>query len=95
MLHDWPDVQAVQILRHTREAMAPDSVVLVDEAVVPARGAPWRAAQLDLLMMTLVAGTERTRAQWEALVAQAGLKIERVVEYTDEVNDAILVLVPA
>lgn len=53
------------------------SRVVIAEQVLPTRGASAQSAWVDLTMMTFT-GLERTEGQWEALLARAGLRIERV-----------------
>ncbi|RAH68674.1 S-adenosyl-L-methionine-dependent methyltransferase [Aspergillus aculeatinus CBS 121060] len=60
IFHDWPDDKARIILQNTIEAMAEDSIILVDDTVLPNAGVHWQAAQLDILMMTTLAARKRT-----------------------------------
>ena len=90
IIHDWSDENSVIILRHIADAMAPDSVLLIDEMVVPDVKAHWQATQLDLLMMSALASCERTKAQWEALIPETGLKINKIYKYTDSLEDSII-----
>ena len=92
-MHDYPDYKAVTILRQTVTAMNSESVVILDDMVIPAQGAHWRATQLDLTMMTCLAGIERTMAQWEKLLDDAGLKITQVKTYTEDLKDSIILAV--
>lgn len=90
IMHDWPDDKAAIILRHTRDAMGPDSVLLIDEMVVPKTGAHWQATQLDMMMMSVLGACERSQSQWETLMASAGLKIKQFHQYTKSLNDCII-----
>lgn len=74
--------------------MTSESVILIDEMVLPNSRANWRATQLDMAMLTCLAARERTSKQWYALVDMAGLKIEKIYQYTEEIQDSILVVVP-
>ncbi|MFD9959335.1 methyltransferase [Amycolatopsis sp. NPDC058986] len=81
ILHDWPDDEAVTILRNCRAATPPHGRVLVVELILPERGSPDRArdpALTDLNMLTIYGGRERTRDEFEWLFAQAGLAVELV-----------------
>jgi demethylsterigmatocystin 6-O-methyltransferase len=85
ILHDWPDEDCLRILKHVRDAMssAPGkSKILIDEVVLPDVDAPWQAVMQDVSMGILFGGKERTRAQWDGLVAKAGLKISEVKIYS-------------
>ena len=94
ILHDWPDEKCRVILENTKSAMTADSVIIIDEMVIPSQNVPWRAAQLDITMMTCLAAQERTQKQFEAVLTSAGLKLVKVLRYTEELGDSILVAVP-
>jgi demethylsterigmatocystin 6-O-methyltransferase len=94
IMHDWPDEKCKLILENTKSAMTRDSVILIDEMVIPKTGASWRATQLDITMITCLAAQERTVKQFEDLFASAGLRLLKVLKYTDELGDSILVVVP-
>jgi hypothetical protein len=80
VLHDWDDIEATRILATSREAMATDGRLLVVEAVLPELAADGPAAvRMDLHMLTLLGGRERTAAEFAALFAAAGLRVRRVV----------------
>lgn len=96
ILHDYPDHKCVEILHHLKDAMAgyPDSVILIDDMVLPDTEVHWQATQLDLTMMCALGSMERTREQWYNLIESAGLKIDRVHQYTTSLQDSIIVAVP-
>ncbi|RAL13253.1 S-adenosyl-L-methionine-dependent methyltransferase [Aspergillus homomorphus CBS 101889] len=75
VLHDWPDKQALQILGHLRDAMAEDSVLLVNEGVIPETGAGLMAVQTDFVMMCNYGAMERTKAQWVSLLERGGFEV--------------------
>jgi hypothetical protein len=79
IIHDWDDAKSIEILRRCREAMAPAGKVLVVESVIPPGDEPHPGKWLDLIMLAVPGGRERTRSEYEALMAAAGLKLERVV----------------
>jgi hypothetical protein len=80
VLHDWNDEHAAAILRTIRECAPPGARVLIIDAVIPPGNDPYGAKWLDLLMLALFAGRERTEAQWRALLDGAGLDVDRVHE---------------
>ena len=84
IIHDWEDADAVRILRNCREAMNGDGRVLVVEMLIPQGGASGFSKWLDLMML-LVGGRERTREEYSALFASAGLKLNRVIPTTSEI----------
>ena len=93
-MHNYPDHKAVIILRNTVSAMSSKSVVIINEMIMPEEKAHWRTTQLDILEMACLAGMERTRLQWEALLNDAGLDIVDVKVYTEDVRESIIVAKP-
>ncbi|KAL2850273.1 S-adenosyl-L-methionine-dependent methyltransferase [Aspergillus pseudoustus] len=93
VFHNWTDQYAVEILKQIVPALGKDSIILIDDLLIPPTEMAWQAGFLDLAMMGMLAGIERTRAQFDALVDQAGLKITETFPY-DVNQGAILVVVP-
>lgn len=75
VLHDWPDQQAEQILGQIRDAMGPDSVLLISETMLPPTGVLLPSVLADMQMMGSFASMERTEVQWRALLEKAGLEL--------------------
>ena len=78
VLHDWSDEQCVTILRNCARAMKPGGKVAVVEMVVPEDGTPSLAQIMDLNMLVMLPGRERTEAEFNALFQAAGLSAARV-----------------
>jgi hypothetical protein len=78
VLHDWNDEQAERILSNCRKAMPSDGKILVVERVLPDGGAQ-KGPLTDLNMLVLMGGRERTRTEYEVLLARAGFRITRVL----------------
>lgn len=78
ILHDWDDSRCATILRNCRAAMRPSSVLLVAENIVP-EGArpPDFVTMLDLHMMVMLGGRERTLAEYRSLLRSTGLELQR------------------
>jgi hypothetical protein len=75
VLHDWDDLDAVRILRTCRAAMRPDSVLILVEAILPERATEDPASiRMDLHMLVLLGGRERTMAEYDTLLEAAGLR---------------------
>jgi SAM-dependent methyltransferase len=79
VIHDWDDERSGLILRHCRDAMAAHGRVLVAETIVPPGGEPDQIKAIDVVMLAVTGGLERTEAQYTTLFAGAGLKLERVI----------------
>lgn len=79
IIKDWDDAACVQILRACRHAMKPHGRILVAEVVLrPGRETALQKL-IDLQLLLLASGKERTEAQYRALFAQAGLRLARVI----------------
>jgi len=79
ILHDWEDDQCRIILRNIRHAMAPNGRLAILEAPLPDRiTGPDPAVELDLLMLVLTGGRERTVDQYHALLKAEGFALTTV-----------------
>jgi hypothetical protein len=80
VIHDWTDDDALAVLRSCRRAMPRSATLLLVEAVLPERAADDpEAIRMDLHMLTLLRGRERTAAEFAALLAAAGFTLDRVL----------------
>ena len=78
IIHDWDDAKSARILAHCRDAMASGGrVLVVDRVIQPGNGADW-SKWLDINMLVGPGGQERTRAEFAALFASAGLALAKV-----------------
>jgi hypothetical protein len=75
VIHDWDDESATSILGNCRRAMAPNGRVLVVECVVPNGTEASFSKLLDLNMLVMTGGRERTVSEYVALLAQAGFRL--------------------
>ena len=71
--------------------MDTESRILIDEVVLPDVNVHWHAAMQDISMGILLGGKERSKAQWEKLVEQAGLKIAQV--HTHDISQCYSIIV--
>ena len=78
VIHDWDDEGAERILKNCRNAMQRGGKVLVIECIVPEGNEPSFSKLLDLNMMVMTGGRERTQREFNALLDSAGLKATRV-----------------
>ena len=79
ILHDWEDERALAILRNCRKAMSEGGRVLAVDNVVAPGDAPHWGKMLDINMMVLAGGMERTEEEFRDLFARAGLRLVRVI----------------
>jgi hypothetical protein len=78
ILHDWNDEECVKILSNCRDAMNEKGKVLVVDNVVSPGNDPGWGKLLDIQML-IIGGRERTKDEFAALFAAAGLKLTRIV----------------
>jgi O-methyltransferase/methyltransferase family protein len=79
VIHDWDDRRAVRILRNCRRATAQQGKLLIVDMVVPDTDATSFSKLLDLNMLVMNGGQERTRAEFDALLDAAGFKLTRII----------------
>src|SRR5215210_501443 len=75
ILHDWDDERAMAILRNCRRSIAEGGRVLVVEQVLPEGDEPSYGKLIDLIMLTLLGGKERTEAEWRTLLREGGFEL--------------------
>ncbi|KAL2783332.1 O-methyltransferase-domain-containing protein [Aspergillus keveii] len=83
IIHDWSDSYASKILRNIASVMKPTAKIVIMDIVVPEKGVlPWHTDRMisfmDLQMMVVVNGKERTRQEWDELLALADPRLKIV-----------------
>lgn len=86
ILHDWPDEQCQIILQNCRSAMTPWSKLLVVEMLVPPGNEPSVAKMLDLEMLVITGGKERTQEEYRHLLEVSGFKLTQVIPTKAGIN---------
>ena len=79
VLHDWNDVDATRLLTNIRNAAAPGSRILALELIMPMGDQPHLSKMIDLTMLGMLNGRERTESEMKALFECAGLVYDGVV----------------
>jgi hypothetical protein len=79
VIHDWSDQDAVSILKAVRAAASPSSTLLLFEFVMPEDANEFDASDIDVFMLALVTGRERTLSEYTDLLGQADWKVRRTV----------------
>jgi hypothetical protein len=79
VVHDWDDERAVTILRNCREAISNGGRLLLLETVVPENDSMHFSKILDLNMLAMSSGRERTRAEFCTLLTAAGFRMSRII----------------
>jgi hypothetical protein len=93
VIHDWDEDQCVTILSHCRGAMKRDGRLLIVEMVLPPGDAPHPGKLLDVAMLVMPGGQERTQEEYRDLLGRAGFHLTRVVPTESAVS--IVESVPA
>lgn len=79
IIHDWDDQKAITILRNCRNEMKPNGKLILVDCVVPETTEPHFSKFIDLNMLVMTGGKERTKEEFEQLLADAGFKLLRVI----------------
>ena len=81
IIHDWDDEKSLQILNNCRQALAgrKNGKLLVVDSVIQENSEPHFGKLIDLEMLLMPGGRERTEAEFRALFARAGFAITKIV----------------
>jgi len=93
IIHDWDDERARQILANCRAVLPGSGKVLVIESVIPPGNDPFFGKLLDLTMLLIPGGKERTEEQYIELFRDAGLMLTRIVPTSTEI--CVIEAIPA
>jgi len=80
IIHDWSDEESTRILKNLRRSATEHSKLLLVEAVIRDDSKPNFVKILDIHMMTLITGRQRTYQEFEKLMAGAGFRLEREID---------------
>jgi hypothetical protein len=84
VLHNWGDEECVEILSTVHDDAPDDGRVFVVEAIVPGPEIDHFSKQLDMPMMVLLGGRERTEREYVSLLNQAGWEHVETYETSSE-----------
>jgi len=86
IIHDWDDEKSLTILRNCHTAMPENSKLLVVDSVIPAGNEPFAGKFLDLVMLLIPGGKERTAEEFRSLFEQAGFELIRIIPTESELS---------
>lgn len=86
IIHDWDDAKSLTILRNCHRVMPAESKLLLVESVIPSGNKPFGGKFLDLVMLLIPGGKERTEEEYRALLSKAGFQLSRIVPTETEVS---------
>jgi len=79
IIHDWDDESSKKILQNIRSAMNENGKVLIIEMVVPEGNESHPSKALDILMLVMEGGKERTKDEYKELLAASGFRLTRII----------------
>lgn len=79
IIHDWNDESSIRILKNIRSAMSENGKVLIVEMVVPEGEEAHPSKALDILMLVMEGGKERTKVEYAKLLEASGFRLTRVI----------------
>jgi hypothetical protein len=86
VIHDWNDEDAHKILSQCRRAVPKNGALLLVEFNLPEDNSGARSKFVDINMMVLTGGRERTVPEYSSLLKDAGFRLNEVVKTTSDFN---------
>jgi hypothetical protein len=86
VIHNWNDAEALAILQAVRRAASAQSRVLIIERMVSSEPGPDRAKLLDVAMLCVAGGRQRTRQEYASSLERAGFAVEREIPTASDVT---------
>jgi hypothetical protein len=83
VIHDWPDEESRTILTAVRRAASNGAKLLLIEAVMPNEPGPSWTKTLDILMLGLLGGSQRTSGEYRTLLSDTGFRLDRIIDIAD------------
>jgi hypothetical protein len=80
ILHDWDDESCADLLRTVASSARPGARLAAVELVVPADDSPHMSKMIDLTMLGMLTGKERTDDEFRRLLAAGGFRLDRVLD---------------
>jgi hypothetical protein len=93
IIHDWDDEKSNTILRNCRRQMTENGKLILVDCVVPQTNEPHFSKFIDLNMLVMTGGKERTEKEFAQLLDAAGFKLLRVIP--TELPTSIIEAAPA
>jgi hypothetical protein len=79
VIHDWTDDKAAKVLAAVRRSAPKHARVLIIETIVSDAPGPHFGKTLDVIMLAITGGRERTAREYATLLNGAGFRLERVI----------------
>jgi len=79
IVHDWDEPRILRLLGNIHDVIPEDGKLLIVETVLKERNQPDFGKLMDLTMLAVTGGRERTAAEYETLLAQANFRVTNVI----------------
>jgi O-methyltransferase domain/Dimerisation domain len=79
IVHDWDDEKSSIILKNCHQAMPDYGKLLLVESLIPPSNESSPAKFIDLIMLMLTGGRERTEEEYRSLLRSSGFELTRVI----------------
>ncbi|WP_433278999.1 methyltransferase [Pseudonocardia xinjiangensis] len=79
VLQDWDNTASLRILRNVARAAPAGAALVVVDMVVPEGDAPHPTKMIDITMLGMLGGRQRSESEWRRLLADGGFTLQRVV----------------
>jgi hypothetical protein len=93
IIHNWGDEESVAILKAIRQAAPSHAKLLLIETIIPDDPGPHWAKMLDIQMLMMLGGRQRTQQEYEVLFDRAGFSLQRAID--TGADTTILEAIPA
>jgi hypothetical protein len=90
VIHDWAEPEAVAILKNVRQAVKQEARLVLLETVLPETAEFTFGKWVDLLMLTILGGRERTATEYSELYGKAGFELEQIVTTPSPLSSIII-----
>lgn len=86
ILHDWNDEQCSIILKNCHKAMRIESKLLIIEMIIPTGNEPSISKLMDLEVLVMGGGCERTESEFYNLIKSSGFSLDRILPTQENIS---------
>jgi len=86
ILHDWPDDKCITILENCRKVIAPNGKLLIAEDIIPEGNSFCVAKLLDLEVLLMGGGRERTEEEFKILLKKSGFRLPQIIPTKENIS---------
>ncbi len=90
IIHDWDDEKSSIILKNCHQAMPDHAKLLLVESIIPTGDEPSLAKFVDMLMLMMTGGRERTEEEYRSLLRSSGFELTQVIPLPAMLNLSII-----